>query len=173
MFLPFVLLAKNRKKTWCTSYCPRSNLFTKLFKGRNILGRTPLWLIKGQAKWFMLGYFSVNLSVMFLSTVMVAKGRMLPMEQIRLFMVLALPIEMPQIFQLGELSGWVVHLSYRMYSMMLTTTILGLLLGMLFLPRTWCTVCPINTVSDLALAKSKERNVYGNNERKVGLPQES
>ncbi|MBU3113453.1 hypothetical protein [Clostridium lacusfryxellense] len=27
MIIPFVLLAKYGKKTWCQNYCPRANLF--------------------------------------------------------------------------------------------------------------------------------------------------
>ncbi|WP_422678833.1 4Fe-4S binding protein [Clostridium thermosuccinogenes] len=53
-------------------------------------------------------------------------------------------------------SRWAVHLSFRVYSMMLTTTIFGLLLAWIFKPRTWCTVCPINTASDVLLKINKK-----------------
>ncbi|WP_422691256.1 4Fe-4S binding protein [Clostridium thermosuccinogenes] len=39
---------------------------------------------------------------------------------------------------------------------MLTTTIFGLLLAWIFKPRTWCTVCPINTASDVLLKINKK-----------------
>lgn len=48
---------------------------------------------------------------------------------------------------------WLTHLSYRFYSMMMTTTLIGLVLAMVYKPRTWCTICPIATVSDVILKK--------------------
>ena len=32
LILPFILLAKNKRKTWCQDYCPRANLFGVLFR---------------------------------------------------------------------------------------------------------------------------------------------
>lgn len=158
MLLPFVLLAKDKKKTWCQKYCPRASLYTVLFKGRSLTGKAgPNWLIRGRVKWVMLGYFIVNLFVIFMSTFMVITGRRLPLEKVRFLMAFQFPWDIPQLLNFGPLPDWAVHLSFRMYSMMLTTTILGLLLALLFMPRTWCTVCPINTVSDMALNKSPKK----------------
>jgi len=159
ILLPFVLLAKNKKKTWCQSYCPRASLYTILFKGRSLTGTSgPNWLIKGGVKWVMLGYFSLNLFVIFMSSFMVFMGKRLPLEKIRFLMVFQFPWDIPQLLNIGLFPDWAVHLSFRMYSMMLTTTILGLLLGLFFMPRTWCTICPINTVSNIAL-KSHNKEI--------------
>jgi len=157
MLLPFVFLVKDGKKTWCIKYCPRANLFTVLFRERSIIGKTPIWFTKGKAKWIMITYFTLNLIIMFMSTLMVFKGNIAPIEQVRFFMFFGLPLEMPQLLQLGQMADWAVHFAYRLYSMMFTTTILGLVLGLLFLPRTWCTICPINTISDIALSDSRNR----------------
>jgi polyferredoxin len=43
--------------------------------------------------------------------------------------------------------------------MMFTTTVLGLLMAWIFRPRTWCAICPINTISDLALNKHKKEEI--------------
>lgn len=155
LILPFVLLAKDRKKTWCQGYCPRSSLFTRLFKGRSLTGQSgPDWLIKGKGKWIMLGYFGFNLFVITMSTIRVSRGLMEPLERIRFLIAFVLPWRIPQFLDLGMVPDWVLHLSFRIYSMMFTTIVLGLVLGWLFYPRTWCRVCPINTLSDLALDKS-------------------
>lgn len=111
-----------------------------------------LFLIPGKAKWFVLAYFIFNLFVLVMSTIMVFRGREDGIENVRFLFVFKLPWDMPNYLNLS-FPDWVVHLSYRMYSMMFTTTVLGLLLAWIFRPRTWCTVCPINTVSDLALKK--------------------
>lgn len=154
LILPFVLLFKNKKKTWCQNYCPRSYLFSFLFQGRSFTGRSgPDWLVKGNGKWILLVYFCVNLLIITMSTIRVSMDLMEPMERVRFLIAFVLPWEMPQLLSLGPMPDWVVHLSYRIYSMMFTTTVLGLILGSLYYSRAWCRVCPINTLSDLSLPK--------------------
>lgn len=155
LIVPFILLFKNKKKTWCQHYCPRSRLFMVATKGRSLTGKSgPSWLTKGKAKWFFLAYFAINILMITMSTIRVARGVMLPVEKVRFLIVIFLPWKLPQLLYLGQASNWVIHLSYRIYSMMFTTTVIGLLLGLLFMPRTWCTVCPINTLSDISLKKA-------------------
>ena len=155
MTIPLVLLFKDRKKTWCQGLCPRANLFTTLYKGRALGKPIPKWFTKGNLKWFVLGYFGVNMFVMIMSTIMVARGRVEAMEQLRFFVALPIPWDLPQVISLSPPS-WLVHLGYRFYSMMLTTTIAGLVLGYVYTPRTWCTICPINTISDASLKGMKK-----------------
>ncbi|MBC8079947.1 MAG: 4Fe-4S binding protein, partial [Gorillibacterium sp.] len=120
------------------------------------------WLTRGKAKWFVLVYFMLNLFVFTMSTSMVVTGRRAPIEKVRFLLAFQLPWNMPQLLNFGHFPDWAVHLSFRMYSMMLTTTVLGLLLAWIFKPRTWCTICPINTVSDLALRKGKKSKSSSN-----------
>lgn len=156
MALPFILLARDGKKTWCQNYCPRANLFTTLFKKMSLTGKAgPAWLVRGKAKWFVFTYFIFNLFVMIMSTIMVVRDRVIPMTNVRFLLALKLPWDMPQVLNIGVFPDWMVHLSFRMYSMMLTTTILGMILAFLYKPRTWCTVCPINTASDMVLHKKR------------------
>ncbi|HEY5584779.1 MAG TPA: 4Fe-4S binding protein [Ruminiclostridium sp.] len=157
LILPFILLAKNKRKTWCQDFCPRANLFGVLFRNRSLTGRAgPNWLIKGKAEWFVLVYFIFNLFVLTMSTFMVILGKRAPIDKIRFLIAFKLPWNIPQLLDFGVFPDWSVHLSFRIYSMMFTTTVLGLLLAWIFRPRTWCTVCPINTVSDLILYKNKK-----------------
>lgn len=154
MLTPFILLWKNKKKTWCQGYCPRANLYTKIGKQPFFPSyHTPAYLIRGNMKWIMLGYFGISLFFITMSTIAVARGFREPMNYLRFLIILPIPFELPQIFQITKLPVFLSHLSYRFYSMMLTTTILGLILGIFFKPRTWCVICPINTTSDLLLKK--------------------
>lgn len=165
LILPFILLFKDRKKTWCQQYCPRSRLFTVVTNNRYFSGKPgPDWLIKGKGKWFVLAYFTINILMMTMSTIRVANGLMAPVEKVRFLIVFIFPWKLPQIFNNGYVADWLIHLSYRIYSMMFTTTIIGLLLALLFLPRTWCRVCPINTLSDISLKKKNLQSVGGLNE---------
>ena len=55
MIIPFILLVKDGKKTWCQNYCPRANLFTVLFKNKSDQGvAIPKWLKSPKAKEFLL-----------------------------------------------------------------------------------------------------------------------
>ncbi|WP_313134957.1 hypothetical protein [Anaerocolumna sp.] len=154
MTLPIILLIKNQRKTWCQGYCPRSSLYTTIGKTKKWKSRnTPGFFIKGNMKWIMLLYFGISLSFITLSTIAVARGIKPAMEIVRFLIIIPIPFRMPQLIDIIEIAPWVTHLSYRFYSMMMTTTILGLVLGLLYKPRTWCTVCPIATISDVLLKK--------------------
>jgi polyferredoxin len=68
---------------------------------------------------------------------------------------------MPQLIELSAMAPWLTHLSYRFYSMMLTTTLIGLVLSVLYKPRTWCTVCPISTISGQYISqKTKKEQAF-------------
>ncbi|HYE09182.1 MAG TPA: 4Fe-4S binding protein, partial [Patescibacteria group bacterium] len=152
LILPFVLLIRDKKKTWCQRYCPRANLFTVLFKGKSLTGKAaPEWITKGIAKRIILIYFSFNLFALVMSTIMVSLGRIEAVDHIRFVMAFQLPWNIPQLLNIPFLPDWAVHLSFRIYSMMFSTTVIGLLLGWVFTPRTWCTICPVNTISDISL----------------------
>lgn len=154
MTLPIILLLRNRKKTWCQGYCPRANLYTTCGKSKKTTGlKTPEFFIKGNMKWITLAYFVISLAFILMSTVGVARGIRLPMEYLRFLLLIPLPFEMPQLYDIMNIAPWLTHLSYRFYSMMMTTTVLGLILAMVYKPRTWCTICPIATLSDVILKK--------------------
>lgn len=156
LILPFILLFKDKKKTWCQTYCPRANLFTVLFKNRSITGKAgPVWLIKGNVKWVVLIYFCFNLFVLVMSTLMVILGNIEPVEKIRFLIAFQLPWDIAQVINISGVPDWAIHLSFRIYSMMFSTTAIGLLLAWLYKPKTWCSICPVNTLSDMALKKSK------------------
>lgn len=143
---PFVLVSKTGKKRWCQSYCPRASLLTTLFN-RFSLKLTPTkWLYAPNTKRYVLNLFCMNLVMIVLSTMMVASNRMPAMDYVRFLMAFPIPIELPQLltFNMPEV---VIHLSYRVFSIMFTSTILGLLLGFLFRPRSWCAVCPVQTLT--------------------------
>jgi len=158
MTLPLYLLVKTKKKTFCQGYCPRSNLYTKAGKlTSKISGKTPLYFIKGNMKWIMLYYFGISLFIIVMTTIRVASGLMQPLEHLRFLIVFRVPFDLPQLFEVTTFLPWVTHLSYRFYSMMMTTSVLGLILALVYKPRTWCTICPISTISDVYVKESKKK----------------
>lgn len=149
MLLPLLLLIKDNKKTWCQGYCPRASLYTSCGRLTNKHSRkTPIFFIKGNMKWIMLSYFGISLFIIIMSTLRVAAGSIPAMGYLRFLLVFPIKGEMPQLIQFSNMVSWVTHLSYRFYSMMMTTTVLGLIMAIVYKPRTWCTICPIATISD-------------------------
>ncbi|NLW12117.1 MAG: 4Fe-4S binding protein [Clostridiaceae bacterium] len=152
MITPFILLVRDKKKTWCQGYCPRASLYTKAGKSPFARGhKTPKSFIKGNVKWYVLAYFSLNLLIMLGTTIRVAAGVMEPMNYPRFLLFFAFRGELPQLLPIASGVQWLSHLSYRFFSMMMTTSVIGLLMSLFYKPRTWCTICPVATMSDAAL----------------------
>jgi polyferredoxin len=107
-------------------------------------------------KWIMLAYFGISLFIIIMSTIKVASGSIPSMNYLRFLLMIPLTGEMPQLIEFTNIIPWVTHLSYRFYSMMMTTTFLGFLLALIYKPRTWCTICPIATVSEAYINKSNK-----------------
>ena len=154
MITPFYLLFKDTKKTWCQRYCPRSSLFVKLFKNSPFSFPTPKFMATGNGKWFMLAYFLFSLSTIAISTIKVANGAM-PNTNIVFLNLITIPFPLPQLVAI-ESTPWLLHLAYRLYSMMTTMTILGFILAFFFKPRTWCTICPVSTLSGVYINYRKD-----------------
>jgi len=149
--LPFILLYKNKKKVWCQSYCPRASLLKKVNGNKKKPMPTPKLLRKKGFKDFVLLYFAINLFFAFMSTIMVLVGNISAIDKIRLFILFQLPWEIPQVIQVAGVDSWWIHAAFRVYSIMLSSTLVGLILGYFYKPRTWCGICPVSTLSDRIL----------------------
>ena len=58
----------------------------------------------------------------------------------------------------GTVSDWIAQFSFGFYSLMLTSTIIGLVVNTLFKPRTWCSFCPMGTMTQMICRiKAKEK----------------
>ena len=152
MALPFIILARQRKKSWCQGICPRADFLSRL-KPVSAGRAAPRVLTGEKVKRGVLTYFCMNLFFIVMSTFMVASGRMAPIDRVRFLIAFQLPWELPQLVTFAGVSGAVIHLAFRFYSLMLTSTVAGVVLALLYRPRTWCMVCPINTLSDAALGR--------------------
>lgn len=143
MVVPFILLFRDKQKTWCQKYCPRAHMFHAVCPVQGL--RPTKFFAGGWGKWAMLVYFLISLATIALSTVMVATGKAPGQHSISLFMTVPLP-NMAQLLSI-PVSEWILHLAYKLYAMMLSMTVLGIAIGVVYKPRTWCAICPISTVS--------------------------
>jgi len=143
---PFILVAIYKDKVWCKYYCPRAGFLSIVLSKIGLKRKLPGWLTGDRIKKIVLGYFGVNLFFITMSTIMVSIGKIAPIEMIRFMIVFPLPFKMPQILDLTVPAAF-VHLGYRVYSVMFSSTVIGLLLGFIYSPRTWCIICPIQTLT--------------------------
>ena len=54
----------------------------------------------------------------------------------------------------GAVTPWVVQFAFGFYSIMITSTVLGLISLLLWKPRSWCVYCPMGTMTQL-ICKAK------------------
>ena len=63
----------------------------------------------------------------------------------------------------GTFPDWMAQFAFGFYSLMLTSTIIGLIVMILFKPRTWCSFCPMGTMTQgicqLKAGKNKPQNM--------------
>ena len=57
----------------------------------------------------------------------------------------------------GTVADWVAQFSFGFYSLMLTSLLIGLIVMVLYKPRTWCAFCPMGTMTQ-SICKLKNKN---------------
>ncbi len=72
-------------------------------------------------------------------------GRIQPLEHLRFIIVFQVPFDLPQMISIG-LHQVILHLSYRIFSVMVRSTIIGIIIGIIYFPKVWCTICPMKQV---------------------------
>jgi hypothetical protein len=143
--MPFIIKGVNKRNLWCSLYCPRASLLVKAFGLISLGLKPPGWLFTKRAKKIVVTFFIINLFFATMSTIMVSVGRIEPMAYVRFMMAFEVPLELPQLLNI-KAPNFLVHLGYRVFSIMTTSMVWGFILAMLYKPRTWCGICPVNTL---------------------------
>ena len=129
-------------KGFCNRYCGRGQLFMKLGSSCNCSRNKPT------PKWFRYGFLVFFLAMfgnMVFQTYLVAAGSRSLREAIKLFWTFRIPWGWT--YTAGTVPDWIAQYSFGFYSMMLTSLLLGLIVMVLYKPRTWCTFCPMGTMT--------------------------
>ncbi len=147
-FIPLIMAIIGKDKGYCNRYCGRGQLFS-LIGGRFGLSRkkdVPRWL---KSKWFRYGFlifFFAMFFQMLWTTWLVFSGATDLKQVVTLLWTFKLPWHWAYY---GGTAPWVAQFAFGFYSVMLTSTILGLLTMVLFKPRSWCVYCPMGTMTQL------------------------
>lgn len=158
--LPLMIAIFKGDKYFCNNFCGRGQLLNllgaKLKLSRN--RPTPKWMRAKVFRYGFLTFFMAMFLNMLFQTYLVAAGASGLKEAIKLFWTFRVPWGWT--YTAGTVADWVAQFSFGFYSLMLTSTLIGLIVMSLYKPRTWCAFCPMGTMTQgICKLKAKEENV--------------
>lgn len=151
---PLLIAIIGGDKAYCNRYCGRGRLF-ELIGGRFRISRKakpPRFL---RSKWFRYGFlafFMTMFILMIYNTYLVFTGAPLR-EAVTFIWIFKLPWRWTNT---SFVSPWIAQFAFGFYSVMLTSSVLGLITMFLFKPRSWCVYCPMGTMTQM-ICKIKHR----------------
>ncbi len=158
--IPIIISLAGGGKSYCNIYCGRGQLLDlmgnklNLSKNRDI----PKFL---RSKWFRYGFltfFLVMFSLMVFNTYLVFNNTKDLKEVITLLWTFKLPWNW---VNTSIVSPWIAQFAFGFYSLMITSTILGIATMLLYKPRSWCVYCPMGTLTQI-ISKTKYKSNTNN-----------
>ena len=143
--LGFAIFGGN--KGFCNHFCGRGQLFAKLgghlkcSRGR----ATPRFLTSRGFRYGFLVFFLIMFGNMVFQTYLVGAGAASLRETIKLFWTIRVPWGWT--YTAGTVPDWIAQYSFGLYSLMLTSLLIGLIVMVFYKPRSWCAFCPMGTMT--------------------------
>ena len=157
--IPLLIAIFGGSKAYCNRYCGRGQLFA-LLGGKLRLSRNvppPKFL---RSRWFRYGFltwFMTMFCLMLFSTYKVFAGAPLR-ETVTLLWMFKLPWHWADV---SMVAPWVAQFAFGFFSVMLTSTTLGLITMVLCRPRSWCVYCPMGTMTQGICKLKQEKGDKG------------
>ena len=147
--LPMLLAIFGGNKYFCNHFCGRGQLFTVL--GKNLKCSRQ----KAAPKWISFPWFRYGFLIFFLTmfgnilyqAYLVFGGAASLREVVKLFWTFKVPWGWA--YTAGTAPDWAAQFAFGFYSLMLTSTLIGFFVMVLFRPRTWCSFCPMGSMTQL------------------------
>ena len=147
MFLiPLFLALAGWDKAYCNRYCGRGQLFALLGAnaGLSHWRNVPAWLRSNVFRYGFLLFFMLMFANMLHTTWLVYSGA----ENLKQFVTLLWTFKLPWHWAYsGNVTPWIAQFAFGFYSVMMTSTVLGILSLLLWKPRSWCVYCPMGTMT--------------------------
>ncbi len=145
--LPLVIAIGFGNKWFCNRLCGRGQLFALL---PSVFGCSrgkpaPKWISSPWFRHAFLAFFLTMFGSILLQTYLVFSGASSVRESVTLFWTFRVPWEWAA--QNAGAAAWAVQYAYGFYSLMLTSTLIGLIAMALWRPRTWCSFCPMGCMT--------------------------
>ncbi len=155
-FIPLLMAMFGKEKGYCNNYCGRGQLFnilgTKLKLSRN--KSIPKFL---RAKWFRYGFLTFFM-IMFLNMLFTTYLVFTETKDLKQVVTLLWTFKLPWNWAYNvTVEPWIAQFAFGFYSVMLTSTVLGVVTMILFKPNSWCVYCPMGTMTQL-ICKAKYKN---------------
>ena len=146
--LPLLFAVFGGNKFFCNKLCGRGQLFAilpKKFKkfSRGILA--PRWLSSSWFRYVFLIFFMSMFGNVLYQTWLVFGGASSVREVVTLFWTFKIPWSWA--YTANRVPAWAAQFSFGLYSLMLTSALIGLIVMYFYRPRTWCTFCPMGTMT--------------------------
>jgi len=154
--LPIVLAAVGKDKVFCNRYCGRGQLFEVLGRTLKLSSMKPTPKILA-SKVFRYGFFAFFMTMfanMLYITYLVFAGARNLREVVTLLWTFKVPFGWA--YTAANIPDGMVQFAFGFYSVMLTSTIIGLIVMLLYRPRSWCAFCPMGTMTQ-GICKLKHR----------------
>ena len=152
---PLVISISTGSKAYCNKYCGRSQLLNILGTKFKLSNNKPLpkFLRSNYFRYGFLSFFMIMFSIMLFNTYLVFNGTNSLREVLTILWTFKLPWKL---YNLTNVTPWIAQFAFGFYSMMLTSTIIGIVSMIFFKPRAWCVYCPIGTMTQgICIVKDK------------------
>ncbi len=156
VMLPLIFAIFGGNKWFCNHLCGRGQLLAVLPKklkcSRGI--PAPRWVSSIPFRCAFLIFFMAMFGSIIYQTWLVCSGVASLREAVRLLWTFSLPWSWA--YPAHVVPDWAAQFSFGFYSLMLSSTLIGLLVMVLYRPRTWCCFCPMGMMTQL-ICKLKSR----------------
>lgn len=144
--IPLIISIAGGGKKYCNDYCGRGQLLYLLGKNFKLSRNKPMPKFM-RSKYFRYGFltfFMIMFGNMIFNTYLVFAGVNDLREVVTLLWTFKLPWNW---VNTSFVPAWVAQFAFGFYSIMLTSTIIGIVTMLLFKPRSWCVYCPMGTMT--------------------------
>lgn len=165
--LPILIAVFKGNKSYCNLYCGRGQLLSilgqKLKLSRN--KEIPSFLRSKKFRYIFLTFFMTMFGIMIYTVVRVFNG-----ADLKTAVTFLWAFKIPWFYnEIIDIPKWLVQFCFGFYSIMLTSTFLGLLTMVLYKPRSWCVYCPMGTMTQgICILKNKGCENNENESKKNG-----
>lgn len=144
--VPLLISVINASKIYCNKYCGRGQLLDLLGNKLNLSRNKsmPKFLKTNYFRYGFLLFFLVMFINMIFNTYLVFQGKTNLKEVLTLLWTFKLPWNFSE---LSYASPFISQFAFGFFSLMVTSTLLGIITMILYKPRSWCVYCPMGTIT--------------------------
>ncbi len=141
---PLLISSIKGNKSYCNKYCGRGQLFATLGKQLSRNKPLPKFMRTSYFRYGFLTFFMIMFLNMVFTTYLVFAGTSNLSEALTILWTFKLPWAFANTI---DVVPWVAQYAFGFYSVMMTSTIIGMTTMVLFKPRGFCVYCPMGTMT--------------------------